>query len=128
MSKTFIVPRVTSHLLLSTPVSFVSTQQSLSPDPAPRRIWEEVGFSFPLTGKQGLKCVYCPHTQYSVYEDGPGDSLSCTVTLACTPICACFCLSPSAQLEYRSSLFHPILKSAESWCPDVRLGRRHSLG
>ena len=109
--------------VLSTPVSLVSTQQSRSPDPEPRRIWKEAGFSFPLTGKQGLKCVYCPHAQYSGYEDSPGDTLSCTFTLACTPIYVCVCLSPNIQLEYSSSLSHPILKSAKSWCPDVRPGR-----
>lgn len=114
--------------VLSTPVSLVSTQQSRSPDSEPRRIWKEVGFSFPLTGKQGLKCVYCPHAQYSGYEDSPGDTLSCTFTLACTPIYVCVCLSPNIQLEYSSSLSHPILKSAKSWCPDVRPGRWHSLG
>ena len=58
--------------VLSTPVSLVSTQQSRSPDPEPRRIWKEAGFSFPLTGKQGLKCVYCPHAQYSGYEAAQG--------------------------------------------------------
>ena len=40
----------------------------------------------------------------------------------------CVLLSPTLQLECSSSLFHPVLKSAKSWCPDIRLGRCHSLG
>lgn len=120
-----------SRLRVASPASVHASQLASTavsfPRPCAKENLEEVGFSFPLTAKQGLKCVYCPHTQYSVWRQ-PREPLSCTLTLACTPISVCLCLSPSAQLEYRSSLFHPVLKSAESWCPDVRLGRRHSLG
>lgn len=31
-------------------------------DPEPRRTWRQIGASFPLTSKQGLKCVCCSLT------------------------------------------------------------------